>query len=222
MKILIVDDDPKYRTFLARGLEESGVLCETVGDGEQAVKLLTERSYDLALLDVMLPGIQGWDVLEALRDKGIDTPVIFVTAKEGLTERVRGLRMGGDDYVVKPFAFEELLARVHAVLRRRHHSLQRHVGDLDVDYIEGKVTRAGEAIDLTRIEWGLLRHFVEHLGETVSRTALLQAVWGMDFDPGTNVVDVHVRRLRQKVDTPFDRPLIHTIRGAGYVLEDRG
>lgn len=221
MKVLIVDDDPKYRAFLARGLEESGILCETVGDGEAAVTCLRSGDFDLALLDVMLPGIQGWDVLEAIRAHGVDTPVIFVTARESVDERIRGLRMGGDDYVVKPFEFGELLARIHAVLRRRRHSLQRRVGDLEIDYVGGTVRRAGRDIELTRIESMLLRHLVEHAGQTSTRAELLQSVWGLAFDPGTNVVDVHVRRLRQKVDAPFDTPLIHTVRGAGYVLEER-
>lgn len=221
MKVLIVDDDPKYRAFLAKGLEESGILCETVADGETAVSRLREGHHDLALLDVMLPGIQGWDVLEAVRAHGIETPVIFVTARESVDERIRGLRLGGDDYVVKPFEFGELLARIHAVLRRRNHALQRRVADLEIDYTTGKIERAGQPLDLTRIESGLLRQLVEHAGETMTRAQLLQSVWGMGFDPGTNVVDVHVRRLRQKVDAPFERPLIHTVRGAGYVLEER-
>lgn len=222
MKILVVDDDPKYRAFVARGLSESGMVPETAGSGEEGLARLREHSYDLALLDVMMPGIQGWDLIEAMRAEGIDRPVIFVTARDALDERIKGLHLGGDDYVVKPFAFAELVARIHAVLRRRREGASCRVGDLEIDYIEGKVTRGGVVIDLTRTEFTLLRQLAEHEGETVTRASLLHSVWGMDFDPETNLVDVHILRLRKKVDEPFENRLIHTVRGAGYVLEARG
>lgn len=221
MKILVVDDDPKYRAFVARGLSESGMLPETAGTGEEGLERLREHPYDLALLDVMLPGIQGWDLIEAMRAEGIDTPVIFVTARDALDERIKGLHLGGDDYVVKPFAFAELVARIHAVLRRRREGATCRIGDLEIDFIGGSVKRAGTVIDLTRTEFTLLRQLAEQVDETVTRASLLHSVWGMDFDPETNLVDVHIRRLRLKVDEPFERPLIHTVRGKGYVLEAR-
>ncbi len=218
MRILVVDDDPKIRTFLHKGLTESGMECEAAPDGETALELLRARRFDLVLLDVMLPGLQGWDVLEALKREGLAPPVIWVTARDAPEERVKGLRLGGDDYVVKPFNFEELVARVHAVLRRRAESHRLRVSDLEIDPLTGSVHRGGKELDLTRTEFGLLRALAERMGEPVGRTALLQQVWGIDFDPGTNMVDVHIRRLRRKVDAPFDVPLIHTVRGSGYVL----
>jgi two-component system copper resistance phosphate regulon response regulator CusR len=218
MRILAVDDDPKIRTFVSKGLGESGMECETAPDGESALEILRARRFDLVLLDVMLPGLQGWDVLETLRREGQDVPIIWVTARDALEERVRGLRMGGDDYIVKPFAFEELVARIHAVLRRRAEGHRVRVADLEIDPLAGTVKRAGKALDLTRIEFGLLRALAERAGEPVTRAALLQQVWGISFDPGTNMVDVHIRRLRRKVDAPFDVPLIQTIRGSGYAL----
>ena len=218
MRILAVDDDPKIRTFVSKGLSESGMECETAPDGESALETLRARRFDLVLLDVMLPGLQGWDVLETLRREGQDVPVIWVTARDALEERVRGLRMGGDDYIVKPFAFEELVARIHAVLRRRAEGHRVRVADLEIDPLAGTVKRAGKALDLTRIEFGLLRALAERAGEPVTRAALLQQVWGISFDPGTNMVDVHIRRLRRKVDAPFEVPLIQTIRGSGYAL----
>jgi two-component system copper resistance phosphate regulon response regulator CusR len=166
----------------------------------------------------MLPGLQGWDVLEALRREGHDVPVIWVTARDALEERVKGLRMGGDDYIVKPFAFAELVARIHAVLRRRAEGHRVKVADLEIDPLAGSVRRSGKALDLTRIEFALLRALAERAGEPVSRAALLQQVWGISFDPGTNMVDVHIRRLRRKVDAPFEQPLIQTVRGSGYAL----
>jgi two-component system, OmpR family, copper resistance phosphate regulon response regulator CusR len=217
MKILVVDDDPKLRAFVTRGLAESGMQCATAPDGETALALLRRERFDLMLLDVMLPGLQGWDVQEAARKEGLHVPVIWVTARDALDERLRGLAMG-DDYVVKPFAFAELVARIHAVLRRHEDEHVLRIADLEVDLLAGAVRRAGRALDLTRTEFSLLRQLAEHAGETVSRSALLKSVWNIDFDPGTNVVDVHIRRLRRKIDEPFGQPLIHTVRGSGYVL----
>ncbi|RKY18409.1 MAG: DNA-binding response regulator [Planctomycetota bacterium] len=220
--VLIVDDDPKLRDYLARGLGESGYATRTAADGESALDALREAPADIVLLDVMLPDMHGWDVLTAMREEGLGAPVIFVTARDALDERIRGLRLGGDDYVVKPFALTELLARIEAVLRRDERSLVARVGDLEIDHRHGRVTRAEQTLDLTRTELGLLRRLAEAGGRAVSRSDLLTAVWGIDFDPGTNIVDVHIRRLRQKVDAPFERPLVHTVRGEGYALEDRG
>ncbi|MFH0947165.1 MAG: response regulator [Planctomycetota bacterium] len=221
MKILIVDDDPKYRTFVAQGLNESSMVCAMAPDGESALEILRTKQFDLVLLDVMMPGMQGWDVMRTLRSEGIDVPVIWVTARDAVDERVKGLRMGGDDYIVKPFAFAELVARIHVVLRNRQERTRFRLADLEIDYLGGKVTRAGRTIDTTRTEYSLLRCLADRCGEATSRTELLQTVWGLDFDPGTNIVEVQIRRLRQKIDEPFDRPLIHTVRHAGYVLDKR-
>lgn len=221
VKILIVDDDPKIRSFVSRGLQESGIECETAEDGETALARLRGEPFDLVLLDAMLPGIQGWEVLQTLRREGRTVPVIWVTARDEVGERVRGLELGGDDYVVKPFAFAELLARIQAVQRRHARSAVRRVADLEIDPVSGSVRRAGRALDLTRMEYTLLRRLAEQPGDAVSRGELLKSVWGIEFDPGTNVVDVHVRRLRRKVDAPFDLPLIHTVRGSGYRLAER-
>jgi DNA-binding response OmpR family regulator len=220
--VLIVDDDPKLLDYLARGLGESGYSTRTAGDGEAALRLLREAPADIVLLDVMMPGLDGWGVMSAMREEGLTTPVIFVTARDGLDERVQGLRLGGDDYVVKPFALDELLARIEAVRRREVRSLVTRVGDLEIDHRQGRVSRAGQVLDLTRTELGLLRRLAEAGGRAVSRSDLLAAVWGIGFDPKTNMVDVHIRRLRQKVDAPFEHPLVHTLRGEGYALEDRG
>lgn len=217
-RILVVDDDPKIRVFLERGLEESGLLCATAESGEKALQLVRAQAFDLILLDVTLPGLQGWDVMEALRAEGRELPVIWVTARDAVDERIKGLQMGGDDYVVKPFAFGELLARIHAVLRRRRDNMVTRVGDLEIDHLHGTVTRDAQAIDLTRTELALLKRLADGGGDAVGRAELLQAVWGIDFDPGTNVVEVHVRRLRKKIDDPFESPLVHTVRGAGYAL----
>jgi two-component system copper resistance phosphate regulon response regulator CusR len=221
MKILIVDDDPKLRDIVERGLRESGLESRAAPDGETALGMLGQERFDLILLDVMLPGLQGWEVMEQLREQGHDVPVIWVTARDALDERVRGLQMGGDDYVVKPFAFQELLARIQAVRRRHEQSHVRSVAGLQIDLLEGSVQRDGQPIELTRTEFTLLRQLAERPGQTLSRSKLLEAVWGIEFDPGTNVVDVHIRRLRRKIDEPFGHPLIHTVRGRGYVLAEQ-
>jgi DNA-binding response OmpR family regulator len=221
-RILVVDDDPKIRSFLVKGLTEMGMRVESAQDAKSALDLLHREPFEMVLLDVMLPDMPGWDVLSTIREEQMDTPVILVTARDAVDERIKGLLMGGDDYVVKPFVFAELWARIQAVLRRDRAGLSTRVGDLLIDHVRGLVSRAGTQLDLTRIEFGLLRRLAEHAGQTVSRGQLLDSVWGIQFDPGTNVVDVHIRRLRQKIDRPFDSVLIHTIRGQGYVLESRG
>lgn len=221
MRVLVVDDDPKIRTFLSRGLNESGMRCSVACDGDQALVALKEESFDLVLLDVMLPGLSGWDVMDKIRERDDDVGVLFLTARDDVDDRVRGLRAGGDDYVVKPFAFSELLARIHVAMRHRRRKTNARVGDLEIDYLTSKVTRAGARIDLTPTEYSFLKLLVTHAGEVLPRPRLLQDVWGVHFDPGTNVVEVLVRRLRLKIDEPFGAPLIHTVRGAGYVLELR-
>ncbi|MGQ0552912.1 MAG: response regulator transcription factor [Planctomycetota bacterium] len=218
MKVLIVDDDPKLRAYVTQGLTESGMQAESAPDGETAVTRLAQEHFDVVLLDVMLPGMHGWDVLESLRSRPNPPAVIFVTARDALEERLRGLRSGGDDYLVKPFAFEELLARIEAVLRRRGASTQHVVGDLIVDLLAGTASRAGRPITLTPTEFSLLKELAREPGAVRSRAELLNAVWGIHFDPGTNVVDVHIRRLRSKIDDPFASPLLQTVRGTGYAL----
>jgi two-component system, OmpR family, copper resistance phosphate regulon response regulator CusR len=222
LNVLVVDDDPKYRTYMKKGLTESGLVCSLAPDGESALALLRKQRFDLVLLDVMMPGIQGWDVLEAMRAEGIDTPVIFITARDAVDERVRGLKAGGDDYIVKPFAFNELVARIHVVMRRNKKETVAKVADLEVDLLTHKATREGRPIDLTPTEFSLLRALMEKRGEPLTRTELLQSVWNIDFDPGTNVVEVQVRRLRRKIDDPFSKPLIQTVRGVGYAIRPEG
>jgi two-component system copper resistance phosphate regulon response regulator CusR len=222
VRILIVDDDPKYRAFVSKGLGESGMSTASAPDGTSALQLLRSQPFDVVLLDVMLPDLQGWDVLEKMRAEHIETPVIFVTARDAVDERVRGLRMGGDDYIVKPFAFSELVARIHVVLRHTRERTSVRIGDLEIDFLKNRVARNGLNIDLTRTEFNVLRCLAERNGQPVSRTHLLQSVWGFQFDPGTNLVEVQIRRLRRKLDEPFGAPLIHTIRGAGYVLSTNG
>lgn len=219
VKILIVEDDPKCRSFLARGLSETGMSSRMAADGETALELLGNETFDIVLLDVTLPGIQGWEVLEKMRESGNDAPVIFLTARDAVDERVRGLRMGADDYVVKPFAFSELLARIHVVQRNRQRRAELRVADLHIDYLSGRVLRGEQPIDLTRTEFKLLRCLAEQRGKPTSKQLLLKSVWGFEFDPETNVVEVHIRRLRKKLDEPFEHPMIRTVRGEGYVLE---
>lgn len=219
MKILIVEDDPKARSYLAKGLSESGMSCTLAPDGATALRLLGAQAFDVVLLDVMLPDLDGWQVLERMRGDGIHSPVIFLTARDAVDERVRGLRMGADDYVVKPFAFAELLARIHTVLRRRQQTGRIRAGGLELDPLSGQVTRDGRQTELTRTELQLLRCLLERRGRVTSRAHLLKAVWGLEFDPETNVVEVHVARLRKKLDDPDGAPLIRTVRGEGYVID---
>ena len=222
MRILIVDDDVKTSEYLRQGLTENGFVVDTARDGLDGTHLALTGSYDLVILDVMLPGRDGWKVVGELR-KEKETPVLFLTARDRVEDRVRGLELGADDYLVKPFAFSELLARVRTVLKRgqaRDPELLR-VADLELDPVRRRVQRASERIDLTTKEFALLHLFLRRAGQVLSRTAIAEQVWDMHFDSDTNVVDVAVRRLRAKVDDPFQKKLIHTVRGAGYVLDER-
>ena len=222
MRILIVEDEPKTAAYVRKGLTEQGYVVDVAGDGFDGLHQATTSQYDLVLLDVMLPGLEGWDVLKGLRERQ-PTPVLFLTARDGVEDRVKGLKLGADDYLVKPFAFSELLARVQNILRRA--PLQREqplrFADLEIDPLRRRVTRAGKRIDLTAKEYSLLDYFMRHAGEMCSRTLIAENVWDMNFDSDTNVVDVAVRRLRAKVDDPYPTKLIHTIRGVGYVCEVR-
>jgi two-component system copper resistance phosphate regulon response regulator CusR len=223
MRILVVEDEPKTADYLRRGLCENGFVVDVARDGDDGLHQATTGGYDLVVLDVLLPGRDGWSVLAELRRAGVGTPVLFLTARDAVPDRVRGLELGADDYLVKPFAFTELLARVRTVLRRgpaRQPEVLR-VADLEVEPARLRATRAGRRLDLTPREFALLALLARRTGEVLSRTLIAEQVWDMNFDSVSNVVDVHVGRLRAKVDAPFDRKLIHTVRGAGYVLEDR-
>ena len=223
MKILVVEDEKKTAAYLRKGLTEHGFSVATAGHGEAGLHSALTGSYDLMILDVMLPERDGWSVLAALRAADVETPVLFLTARDAVEDRVKGLTLGADDYLVKPFAFAELLARVRTILRRGPARAPEtvRVDDLDIDLIRHRAQRAGQRIDLTPKEFALLSLLARRTGEVLSRALIAEQVWDVNFDPDSNVVDVHVRRLRAKVDDPFDKKLIHTVRGAGYVLEDR-
>ena len=222
MRILIVEDEPKTAAYLKKGLGENGFVVDIAGDGETGLHLASSRIYDLVVLDAMLPGRDGWSVLQEMQREP-HTPVLMLTARGSVADRVRGLEAGADDYLVKPFAFSELLARIRNVLRRAplRQSDVLQIGDLTVDTTRQRAERSGRRLDLTPKEFKLLALLARRGGEVLSRTLIAEQVWDMNFDSDTNVVDVHVRRLRTKLDEPFPSPLLHTVRGVGYVLESR-
>ncbi len=224
MKILVVEDEPKAAAYLRQGLTEAGFVVDVASDGEQGLAAARREDYTLVICDVMLPRRDGFSLVAELRRAGLVTPVLFVTARDEVDARVRGLDLGGDDYLVKPFAFAELLARVRALIRRTPARAPDvyQVADLVCDPRARRVERAGRRIDLTPKEFALLQFLIERAGEVVSRAVLADRVWDMNFESDTNVIDVHIRRLRAKIDVASARPLIHTVRGVGYVLEDRG
>lgn len=223
MQILIIEDEPKTVDFLSKGLTENGYTVETARDGETGLRLARAGQHDLIILDIMLPGRDGWSVIEELRQHGQKTPVLCLTARDAVSDRVRGLELGADDYLVKPFAFSELLARVRSLGRRGQGRTQEvvKVGDLEVDLIRQRVTRGTNNIDLAPKEFALLSLFIRNEGQALSRARIAEEVWDMKFEGETNVVDVAVRRLRAKMDDPYTKKLIHTVRGVGYVLADR-
>ena len=226
MKLLIVEDEPRTGQFLSRGLKESGFVVDIARNGPDGLHLASEIPYDLVLLDVGLPGMDGWAVLEELR-RSSEAPVMFLTARDRVEDRVKGLELGADDYLVKPFAFSELLARIRTLLRRgRRRSSpgdaeELRIADLEVDVLRHRIQRAGQRLQLTAREFVLLVVFMRRAGEVLSRTRIAELAWDMNFDSDTNVVDVAVRRLRAKIDDPFPVKLLHTLRGVGYVMEDR-
>ena len=221
MKLLVVEDDRETAAYLVKGLSESGYAVDHSSDGRQGLFLATAGSYDAMILDRMLPEMDGLAMLGALRAAEIRTPALILSALGSVDDRVKGLRAGGDDYLVKPFAFSELLARIEALMRRgttAPTTTRLRVADLDLDLLTRTVRRGGKLIELLPREFQLLECLMRHAGNVVTRTMLLESVWDYHFDPQTNVIDVHVSRLRQKIDRNFDHPLLHTIRGTGYSL----
>jgi two-component system copper resistance phosphate regulon response regulator CusR len=221
MKILIVEDEQKTGDYLKQGLSEAGFVADLARDGVDGLHLALTDDYDLVVLDVMLPRLDGWQVLREIRQKGKHLPVLFLTARDQVEDRVKGLEFGADDYLVKPFAFSELLARVRALLRRGRTSEPEllQVADLELDLLRRRVTRAGKRIDLTAKEFALLELLLRRQGEVLPRSLIASQVWDMNFDSDTNVIEVAVRRLRAKIDDDFEPKLIRTVRGMGYVLE---
>ncbi|WP_419730392.1 response regulator transcription factor [Lichenicola sp.] len=225
MRILLVEDDQTVRGFVAKGLKEAGHIVEQADNGKDGLFMAVSESFDTIILDRMLPGgIDGLHLLETIRGQNNRTPVLVLSALAQVDERVAGLKAGGDDYLTKPFAFSELLARVEALSRRGKGeggpTTRLVVGDLEMDLLSRAVKRAGQKIDLQPREFRLLEYLMRHAGQVVTRTMLLEGVWDYHFDPQTNVIDVHVSRLRQKIDKPFPAALIHTVRNAGYMLRD--
>jgi two-component system, OmpR family, copper resistance phosphate regulon response regulator CusR len=223
MHLLIIEDEPKVSAFISRGLTECGYVADVAGDGEEGLRLALSGVYDLILLDLMLPKRDGWSVITELRRRGTETPVIMLTALDSMQDRVRGLELGADDYLVKPFAFSELLARINTVLRRGPTLKQDvlRVGDLELDVHGHRAMRGGKRLDLTPKEFALLSLLMHRSGEVMSRVRIAERIWNIRFETESNVVDVHMRRLRAKVDDPYEVKLIHTVRGSGYVLEVR-
>lgn len=221
MRILVVEDEPKAGEYLRKGLTESGFVVDWARTGPDGLHLASAEAYDLIVLDVMLPGMDGWHVVQELR-KTQETPVLFLTARDEVEDRIKGLELGADDYLVKPFAFAELVARIRTLLRRGpiRESERLAIADLEIDVVKRRVTRGGERIDLTAKEFALLHLLAKRQGEVLSRSQIASQVWDMNFDSDTNVVDVAVRRLRAKVDDPYPSKLIHTMRGMGYVMEE--
>ena len=223
MRILIIEDEKKTSAFLSKGLKENGFTVDIAENGVDGLNSLQEVVYDLAILDVMMPQMDGWSVLSALRSKDIQTRILLLTAKDSVEDKVKGLKLGADDYLVKPFAFSELLARIQTLLRRGAATDIQKIkcADMEIDVIKHRVTRNNIRIDLSPKEFQLLLIMARHPGEVFSRTVIAERVWDINFNSDTNVVDVAIKRLRNKVDSPFESKLIHTIRGVGYTFEQR-
>lgn len=223
VRLLFVEDDSRIVGFVSKGLKEAGFIVVHAADGQSGLQLALDASYDAAIIDIMLPGMDGLALIEELRRRRIRLPVIILSAKRSVDERVQGLQAGGDDYLTKPFAFCELLARIHALIRRANNTPEPTgitVGDLHIDLLARVVTRASRKIDLQPREFGVLEYLARNAGRVVSKTMIMERVWDYNFDPQTNVVESRICRLRDKIDKDFATPLIHTIRGMGYVLKD--
>ncbi len=222
MRILLIEDDSKVSNFIVRGLVAEGYAVDTAGSGELGLEMAGVYQYDLVILDLMLPGISGNDVLKALRKKNSGVPLIVLTARDGLNDKVENLEAGADDYLTKPFAFVELLARIRALLRRGPIGASNvlKVGDLELDRVARRVRRAGLVVELTGKEFALLEYLLSNAGRVLSRTMIVEHVWDQSFDGLTNIVDVYVRYLRAKIDDPFETKLIRTVRGAGYIINE--
>lgn len=222
MRLLVAEDDSVIADFVAQGLREASYAVDVASTGPEGLRMALEGTYDAAVIDVMLPGLDGLSLIEQLRAKRVQTPVLILSARHSVDDRVKGLHAGGDDYLTKPFAFAELLARLQALLRRSGGAVEPTrlvAGDITLDLLSREVERAGKPLDLRPREFALLDYFMRHPGRVLSKTMILSHVWGYSFNPGTNVVDVLVSRLRDKVDREFDTKRIHTVRGAGYVLK---
>lgn len=225
LRILYVEDDATAREYIEKGLTEQGYRVTSAPDAARGLALALEAAFDLLILDVMLPDSDGFELLKTLREKGVDTPAIFLTARSTVTDRIRGLNLGADDYLVKPFAFAELLARISAVARRTLSEPgdgKLSCGDLELDLRRHAVARGGEPIELTPKEFALLEYLMRNQGQAISRAMITEKVWGYGFDTYSNLIDVHINHLRKKIDRGFPNKLIHTVKGVGYVLEDRG
>lgn len=222
MRVLLVEDDPTIAAFVAKGLREAGFAVDEAADGETGLTLAREQKFDAAIVDVMLPRLDGLSLIDSLRGRGIRTPVLILSAKRSVDDRVRGLQAGGDDYLTKPFAFAELLARVQALIRRSTGAAEPttlSAGNLTLDLLTREVRRDEQLLELRPREYALLEYLLRHTGKVLTKTMILSHVWGYNFDPSTNVVDVLVSRLREKIDRSFEPKLIHTVRGVGYVLK---
>jgi two-component system, OmpR family, response regulator len=224
MRVLIVEDEPTIADFVEKGLSEAGFAVDTAADGERGLELARQGAYDVAIIDVMLPKLDGLSLIDRMRARGVRTPVLILSARRTVDDRVRGLQAGGDDYLTKPFAFAELIARVQALIRRSTGATEPTrltAGDLSIDLLTRRTERAGTTLDLRPREFALLEYLMRNQGRVISKTMILSHVWGYNFNPGTNVVDVLVSRLREKIDKGFETKLLHTVRGVGYVLEPR-
>ena len=222
MRVLIVEDDRTIADFVAKGLAEAGYAVDVAPDGERGVELAASTAYDVAIVDLMLPKIDGLTLIDRVRARGIRTPVLILSARRTVDDRVKGLQAGGDDYLTKPFAFAELLARVQALIRRSTGATEPTrltVGDLSLDLLSRRTERSGRVLDLRPREFALLEYLMRNAGRVLTKTMILSHVWGYSFNPGTNVVDVLVSRLREKIDRDFEPKLLHTVRGVGYVLK---
>lgn len=225
MKLLVAEDEPKMGTYLQQGLSEAGFTVDRATTGTDALELVLGTSYDLVILDVMMPGLNGWEVLRLARASGSKVPVLFLTARDQVEDRVKGLELGADDYLIKPFAFSELLARVRTLLRRGSATpaaTHLRIADLEVDLLKRRAVRGGRRIDLTAKEFALLELLLRRRGEVLPKSLIASQVWDMNFDSDTNVIEVAVRRLRAKIDDDFPDKLIHTVRGMGYMLDAPG